>query len=303
MCCTCLFHTTCLQSDTAQATVTRPAPLPAHAAAPLPPSSVAATDAREVGPAVPFRVDQLASDPSLEVMRGKGGRRGCSEALASMGVVSDQRARIQRALAGVHPRPTCSASERIVVAQARATQRVRAVEVEITPGTLLVVHERSLSLGAAVVSAPVGFSGGRGGTGASTHDRPDDDLVVEDEHLPVTHRRRAVVLRVDRDLPSALVAAQLDPSLASAIADAVASRAGELVMPRPGSSVRLVIDETRVSGEVDDSDDLVAIELQAGADRPQLRLYHLERQRERSGPGSPSIRAFECTSPQSTAPG
>ena len=234
----------------------------ATSAAP-PPPLVALIDPD--APPPPFRVAQLASDPTLEVAQAKVGKHTCETALLALGVLRRDLPRLEAAIRPVRRLSPCHAGDRIAVALARSDKTLRAFELETAPGDFVLVHERRLAIPEPAADA-----------GAPSVDPAGNpaDLVAARFVLPTTHRRHATAFVIGTDLPAALAAAGLDPSILESIDDALDSRS-DLGALQKGAAVRLVADATYVLGRFDRYDELVALEIRAHDGAPPVRLYHV----------------------------
>ncbi len=216
--------------------------------------------------APPFRVLQLEQDPELEVTRAKVGKRGCEGALLALGLDKTEIARVARALAPVRKLGACRSTDQLFVAATREGRKIRALEIELSPGELVQVRER----GTAVAPA----ASVRAGAGAPATPAGEDELVAERVSLPVTHRRQAVGLIVQNDLAAAVAAAGLDASILEPLDDAIESR-GDLGNISRGAVFRIVADATFVAGRFDRYDRLVAFEYRPTLEGKPIRVYNL----------------------------
>jgi len=229
----------------------------------------------DAGPA-PFRVALLELDPNFEVSQTKVGRRTCEVALHALGVTKEDTTRAMKASARVK-KLACRSNDRLTVALAKDDHRLRALELETAPGELLRLREKTLPLPAT--------SSGDAGVASAVDAGPsaiEDDWIVEEVSLPVSHRRHMAVLVVMSELPLAIASAGLDSSLIDPLDEAVGSR-NDVAAPSSGSVFRIVADATYVAGRFDRYDELVAIEYHPKADAPPLRIYHLREQHHPSG--------------------
>jgi murein DD-endopeptidase MepM/ murein hydrolase activator NlpD len=227
-------------------------PVPAEPSPPSPPA---------------FRVAQLEQDPALEITHARVGKRGCEAALAAIGVEKTEIARVAKAMAPVRKLTACRATDQLFVATTREGRKVRALEIELSPGELVQLRERSArgeSRGEA--SAPADAGADASGTA--------DDLVAERISLPVSHRRQAVGLIVQTDLAAAVIAAGLDASILEPLDDAIDGR-GDLGPITRGAVFRIVADATFVGGRFDRYDKLVAFEYRASLSSKPVRVYNL----------------------------
>ncbi|MBI2389417.1 MAG: M23 family metallopeptidase [Deltaproteobacteria bacterium] len=233
------------------------APPTAVAAAPAPPiasaASAIATPAASALPPEPAtapRLAQLEGD-AIEVLHTKVGKRTCVQALEALGVAPGDLARVSTARSPLRKLDGCSPNDRVFVALGRADRRLRGLEIETAPGTLVQVLEKQVA----------------GEAGASL------ELVAEAVTLPVTHKRFTTSFVVTTDVPSAVVAAGLDGSIVELLDEAIGSR-HDVPAPVRGSTFRVIADATLVAGLFDRWDEVVAFEYRPRADLAPVRLYH-----------------------------
>lgn len=236
---------------------------PAPPGAPATSSGGAAPSSPAPSAPPPFRVAQLEQDPTLEITHARVGKRGCEAALAAIGLPKGEIARVAKAIASVRKLGACRATDHLFVAATREGRKVRALEIEISPGELVQLRERAQRAEAGLVA-----DAGVADAGA------DDDLVAERISLPVSHRRQAVGLIVQTDLATAVTAAGLDASILEPLDDAIDSR-GDLGPLGRGAVFRIVADATYVGGRFDRYDKLVAFEYRPSLSGKPIRVYNL----------------------------
>ena len=219
-------------------------------------------------PPPPFRVAQLASDPTLDVVQAVVGKHGCAGTLLALGVLKRDIAHADLALKPSRPLSKCRAEDRFAVAMQKSDHALRAFEIETAPGDFVLVHPRSMA-----VSEPETAPDADAGVAPMVASAKPEDLVAAHYALPTTHKRSAVGFVVQTDLAAAVVESGLDASIVDLIDDAVDSRS-DLSVPQHGAVVRLVADATYVLGRFDRYDELVAIEIRPSPDAQPVRLYH-----------------------------
>ncbi|MEO7091859.1 MAG: hypothetical protein ABI175_01330, partial [Polyangiales bacterium] len=242
------------------------------------PAQVALVEADAPPPAI--RVLQLDGDPTLEVVSARVGKRSCDAALLALGVTKRDILRIDGAMKLVRKLSPCRSTDRLFVAFSKEGRRVRAFEIETAPGDFVLVRERGLAspAWAALVAESPEVDPSAVSDGALAADAgallSAEEMIAQHYVLAQTHKRHAVAFTITTDLPAAIRAAGLDPSILDLLDDALSSR-GELPAPRVGMVIRLVADATYVLGRFDRYDELVAIEVRAQPDAAPIRLYHL----------------------------
>ena len=95
------------------------------------PNALAAKRKREPVPG-PWRLSELAKDPSVQIVSGTIDRRSFVEALAEKDVPKAQTYRIMKAFEGTRKFDKCGRKDKFFAALDRATKRVRAFEYEVS---------------------------------------------------------------------------------------------------------------------------------------------------------------------------
>ncbi len=240
------------------------APVPsASVSATAPPIAVALVDAD--APPPPFRLASLETDPTLEAIGAKVGKRSCTQTLEAIGVSKYEVGRLTAAISAVRRLDPCHAHDRLVVLWNKSDHTLRGFELETTPGDIVRAYDPALPV-------PQASSGGDAGVETGPPDGPPT-YRVEHVVLPVSHRRHAVALVVGADLAASLKDAGLDPSILDELDDAFAART-DLPPPTKGSILRILADATYVAGRFDRYDELVAFDFGPRPGVPSLRLYH-----------------------------
>lgn len=215
--------------------------VPSVSAVPVASVAPSATVAPAVDGAPPFRIAQLESD-TVEVLHAKVGKRTCAQTFEVLGVVASDLSRATTALAPIRKLDSCNPNDRIFVALGKTDHRLRGLELEIAPGQIVRAIEKG------------------------------DTFTAESVNLPVTHKRYTGGFTVVTDLPAAIAAAGLDPTLIEPLDEALGSR-HDVPAPSRGSTFRVVADATLVAGHFDRWDELVALEYQPRKDLAPVRLY------------------------------
>jgi hypothetical protein len=230
-----------------------------------------------------FRVSSLKFDASVEVVEASFGRRTPSAALEALGLPPREVLRLAKAVAPIRRLTAFRAQDRIQLATTRDTHLLRAIELEIAPGDVLLVRDA-----ASIPATPSPSTSASATSSASTASSiappdppkptPIDGLVVERLSLPVTHKRVALAIVVETDLLAAVTAAGLDASIVEPLDDALGSRQ-DIPPVQRGSTLKIVADLSLVDGRFDRFDDVVALEYRSRSDASAMRLYHLREQR------------------------
>ncbi|MFI5299851.1 MAG: M23 family metallopeptidase, partial [Polyangiales bacterium] len=225
-----------------------------------------------------FRVSSLKFDATLDVVEASFGRRTPTAALEALGLTPRDVQRLAKAVAPIRRLAAFRAQDRILLATTRDTHALRAVELEIAPGDVLLVRDAASIAPPSSPSPSPSPSSSASSSASPARSAPIEGLIVERLTLPVTHKRLALALVVETDLLAAVAAAGLDASIVEPLDDALGSRQDIPAVQR-GSTLKIVADASLVDGAFDRYDDVVALEYRSRADAAASRLYHLREQR------------------------
>ncbi len=231
---------------------TTAAPLVDAGAAALLPAVDAGEDASDAGaaPAEPiFRVADLKKDPTVTVVEGTVGKRPLLTALAAAGILHPDTRRILKAFDGVHDLDHARPKDTFVFAKEKQGGKLVAFEYATSVSDVWQAREAE------------------GGV-----------LEAKKLDLPVEQRRVALGLSVGSDLRESLVKAGLDDDMMGLLDDALEGRV-ELAEIHPGTRMRLLATEERVSGEFVRYSELDALEyVPADPHLEPVRVYRLPRE-------------------------
>jgi murein DD-endopeptidase MepM/ murein hydrolase activator NlpD len=219
----------------------------------------AAPDAAEEEPAIPppWRVSDLARDPTVELIDGTMQHRTLLNALTSSGISKGEVGRIEHAFEGVRTFDDPGPKDSFTVAREKATGSVVAFEYAASPFDVWQARTAAEESDASSEPPALAMLGKK------------LDLHAEKKHV-------AVGIAIGEDLRASIVAAGLDDDMLPLLDDALDGHA-ELSDLRPGARLRLLAVEDRVAGAFVKYDALEAVEytpaLASGDQRP-LRVYY-----------------------------
>ncbi|HTN87605.1 MAG TPA: peptidoglycan DD-metalloendopeptidase family protein [Sorangium sp.] len=200
----------------------------------------------------PWRVSELAKDPSVLMASDVMDRRSFITALADKGVPKAQVYRIMKAFDGLRKFDKCGRKDRFTVAMDRSTRRVRAFEYEISSSEIYQAREDAAGL----------LSG------------TTLDMKIAEEEV-------VAAFYVGKDLASAYQSGGLEAGVLDVIDDALSGRMSTESFEE-GSTVRLIAMEETALGMFSRYKKIVALEYRPAdpAEKP-LRIYDFKGQEAR----------------------
>ncbi|WP_437777737.1 peptidoglycan DD-metalloendopeptidase family protein [Sorangium sp. So ce1097] len=200
----------------------------------------------------PWRVSELAKDPSVLTVSDVMDRRSFITALADKGVPKAQIYRIMKAFDGLRKFDRCGRKDRFTVAMDRSTRRVRAFEYEVSASEIYQAREDAAGLLAGTTL---------------------DMKIAEEEVIAAFY--------VGRDLTSAYQSAGLEPGVLDVIDDALSGRMSTESFEE-GSTVRLIAMEETALGMFSRYKKIIALEYRpADPAEKAVRIYDFKGQEAR----------------------
>ncbi|WP_438015975.1 peptidoglycan DD-metalloendopeptidase family protein [Sorangium sp. So ce315] len=200
----------------------------------------------------PWRVSELAKDPSVLTVSDVMDRRSFITALADKGVPKAQIYRILKAFDGLRKFDRCGRKDRFTVAMDRSTRRVRAFEYEVSASEIYQAREDAAGLLAGTTL---------------------DMKIAEEEVIAAFY--------VGRDLTSAYQSAGLEPGVLDVIDDALSGRTSTESFEE-GSIVRLIALEETALGMFSRYKKIIALEYRpADPAEKAVRIYDFKGQEAR----------------------
>ncbi|WP_433929810.1 peptidoglycan DD-metalloendopeptidase family protein [Sorangium cellulosum] len=230
---------------------TSPASSAAEEAGKLPSSPEVKAKKRTPVPG-PWRVSELAKDPSVILASDVMDRRSFITALADKGVPKAQIYRIMKAFDGLRKFDKCGRKDRYTVAMDRSTRRVRAFEYEVSASEIYQAREDGAGLLAGTTL---------------------DMKIAEEEVIAAFY--------VGKDLTSAYQAGGLEPGVLDVIDEALSGRMSTESFEE-GSTVRLIAVEETALGMFSRYKKVIALEYRPAdpAEKP-VRIYDFKGQEAR----------------------
>ncbi|WP_437732408.1 peptidoglycan DD-metalloendopeptidase family protein [Sorangium sp. So ce1335] len=200
----------------------------------------------------PWRVSELAKDPSVIMASDVMDRRSFIVALGDKGVPKAQIYRIMKAFDGLRKFDKCGRKDRFTVAMDRSTRRVRAFEYEVSASEIYQARENEAGLL----------------TGTTL------DMKIAEEEV-------VAAFYVGKDLTSAYQSGGLEPGVLDVIDDALSGRMSTESFEE-GSTVRLIAMEETALGMFSRYKKIVALEYRPAdpAEKP-VRIYDFKGQEAR----------------------
>ncbi|WP_434043253.1 MULTISPECIES: peptidoglycan DD-metalloendopeptidase family protein [Sorangium] len=200
----------------------------------------------------PWRVSELAKDPSVIMASDVMDRRSFITALAEKGVPKAQIYRIMKAFDGLRKFDKCGRKDRYTVAMDRSTRRVRAFEYEISASEIYQARENEAGLL----------------TGTTL------DMKIAEEEV-------VAAFYVGNDLTRAYQAGGLEPGVLDVIDEALSGRMSTEGFEE-GSTVRLIAIEETALGMFSRYKKIIALEYRPAdpAEKP-VRIYDFKGQEAR----------------------
>jgi murein DD-endopeptidase MepM/ murein hydrolase activator NlpD len=194
----------------------------------------------------PWRVTDLASDPSTRIVQDTMGRRSFLDALGEKGVPKDQAYRVLKAFEGVRSFDKTGKNDRFVAAIDRATNQLRGFEYVVSPLEVWQAREVDGKLTASAL-----------------------DLKVADAEVSGS-------FYVGKDLNRSIEWGGLEPAIAKVIDEAFAGRTSSDSFEE-GGTVRVIAIETTALGEFARYKQAIAVEYRAAAPGAEpMRAYAFE---------------------------
>ncbi|WP_437286510.1 peptidoglycan DD-metalloendopeptidase family protein [Sorangium sp. So ce406] len=200
----------------------------------------------------PWRVSELAKDPSVIMASDVMDRRSFITALADKGVPKAQIYRIMKAFDGLRKFDKCGRKDRYTVAMDRSTRRVRAFEYEVSASEIYQAREDGAGLLAGTTL----------------------DMKIAEEEV-------VAAFYVGKDLTSAYQAGGLEPGVLDVIDEALSGRMSTETFEE-GSTVRLIAVEETALGMFSRYKKIIALEYRPAdpAEKP-VRIYDFKGQEAR----------------------
>ncbi|WP_234022974.1 M23 family metallopeptidase [Sorangium cellulosum] len=200
----------------------------------------------------PWRISELAKDPSMLLVSDVMERRSFITALDEKGVPKAQIYRVMKAFEGLRKFDKCGRKDRFTVAMERSTRRVRAFEYEVSASEIYQAREDAAGLLAGTTL---------------------DMKIAEEEVVGAFY--------VGKDLASSYQASGLEAGLLDTIDDALSGRLSTESFEE-GSTVRLIAVEETALGMFSRYKRIIALEYRPvdPAQKP-LRIYHFTGQESR----------------------
>ncbi|KYF55380.1 peptidase, partial [Sorangium cellulosum] len=200
----------------------------------------------------PWRVSELAKDPSVITASDVMDRRSFIVALADKGVPKAQIYRIMKAFDGLRKFDRCGRKDRFTVAMDRSTRRVRAFEYEVSASEIYQAREDAAGLLAGTTL----------------------DMKIAEEEV-------ATAFYVGKDLTSAYQSVGLEPGVLDVIDDALSGRMSTESFEE-GSTVRLIALEETALGMFSRYKKVIALEYRpADPAGKAVRIYDFKGQEAR----------------------
>ncbi|XXX75158.1 peptidoglycan DD-metalloendopeptidase family protein [Sorangium sp. So ce134] len=200
----------------------------------------------------PWRISELAKDPSMILASDAIDRRSFITALDEKGVPKAQIYRIMKAFDGLRKFDKCGRKDRFTVAMDRSTRRVRAFEYEVSASEIYQAREDAAGL----------LSG------------TTLDMKIAEEEV-------VAAFYVGKDLTNAYRSGGLEPGVLDVIDDALSGRMSTESFEE-GSTVRLIAMEETALGMFSRYKKIIALEYRPAdpAEKP-LRIYDFKGQEAR----------------------
>lgn len=193
-----------------------------------------------------WRVADLKSDSSVEVLEVALGKRPVLAVLNQAGLAKGESARLLKAFRGLLSFDKCQPKDTLIIAKDQTTKTLRGFEYQTS---LLDVWQARDESG---------------------------ELSAKKLEFHLDEKRIAFGTLVTSDLRTAIMAAGIDPDLLNILDDALDGHL-ELAEVKPGSRLRILATEQRVDGAFLRYSDVLAVEYVApGAAKPPLRVYHFD---------------------------
>ncbi|WP_437632284.1 peptidoglycan DD-metalloendopeptidase family protein [Sorangium sp. So ce854] len=200
----------------------------------------------------PWRVSELAKDPSVIMASDVMDRRSFIIALADKGVPKAQIYRIMKAFDGLRKFDRCGRKDRFTVAMDRSTRRVRAFEYEVSASEIYQAREDAAGLLAGTTL----------------------DMKIAEEEV-------VTAFYVGKDLTSAYQSVGLEPGVLDVIDDALSGRMSTESFEE-GSTVRLIALEETALGMFSRYKKVIALEYRpADPAGKAVRIYDFKGQEAR----------------------
>lgn len=200
----------------------------------------------------PWRVSELAKDPSVIMASDEMDRRSFIIALADKGVPKAQIYRIMKAFDGLRKFDRCGRKDRFTVAMDRSTRRVRAFEYEVSASEIYQAREDAAGLLAGTTL----------------------DMKIAEEEV-------VTAFYVGKDLTSAYQSVGLEPGVLDVIDDALSGRMSTEGFEE-GSTVRLIALEETALGMFSRYKKVIALEYRpADPAEKAVRIYDFKGQEAR----------------------